>query len=200
MKTWAIVVAALAALVTTTVAGRADALEVGFKGMFAFGGEASIEDQGAEADDDMEATAGFGLYGTYGLFRYLDIGAQVAFLWYETEAMDDNDQDANTAIDIGALVKPKFPLLGGKLDIYVAVPIGLSIFVPSSDTDDVIKTGVGMHVGVLPGVAYRFWKGLGAFAELGWSFHLGKHDKKGGGDYEYSFSQFALNLGVSYEF
>jgi hypothetical protein len=203
VKPFAFLLGALTlAAVLLAPARNAAAIEVGLKGMFGFGGEMKIDDNGVDTDDDMEPTAGLGLYGSYELLPFLDVGAQAAFLWYQTEGGDDANLDPPVAIDLGVLLRPEWTFLGGKLDVYAAIPLGISIYVPSDDVENATaaKTGFGIHAGVLPGVTYRFWGGLGAFVEVGWMLHWGKADKKGGGDYSILFNQFAMDFGVSYEF
>jgi hypothetical protein len=204
---WSGVLCGVAALLVSqpSFAALGGKLDVGIKAQFGLGGEYNIEIQNQESDDDAEATVGFALFAQYEVFRYIDIGLLFGFNWLATEGMDDGNVDANAAIDIDALLKLKYPFMDGRFEIYLAVPIGLTIVVPSDDYEKLFnvkpETGIGMNVSVLPGISYRFWGGLGAFLELGWVFRMAKHGFKGAdAELEFNVSQFALNFGLTYTF
>ncbi|MBT9560105.1 MAG: hypothetical protein IV100_29020 [Myxococcales bacterium] len=203
--------ARLATLFTSTIlassvasAGPYDGFRLGFLGSFGFGGETEAKATGGlKADSDNEATAGFVITGQYPIWTYITVGLEFGVLFTKTEAMDRLDQDRNALIDIAPVIEGKYPLLGGRLEPFLKMPFGLSIYVPSDDLKDV-STGVGWTVGLMAGARYFVWSGLAVEAELGWQGHGGSYDYEAQGfekvEYDYEGHQFQLRFGVLWSF
>lgn len=187
-----------------------DPIRLGLKLHLGGGGNMEADWDGAggmdwNQDDDMEVTVGFALFGEYSILRYFSIGLDLGFYWFATDEMEDNNTDRNAWIDFSPVFKGRYPLLDNKLELYAKFLVGLTITVPSDDSEDDygLETGAGWNVGLHFGASYEFYEGLGAFAEIGWLGHGGKSDfdgfvPLGDGDVKYETHQFALNLGVFY--
>lgn len=180
-------------------------LDLGLKGAFGFAGDTDLEfSQLGDFNLDLKPTAGFAVYATWEVLRYLDVGGMFACGFWKDDT-NDASNDRNTIIDIDLLIKGKIPFLDDALHLYLALPVGLSINVPASDLDKVyerVDTGVGVNLSVLAGVSWVFWKGLGAFVELGYMFHYSRQDIKPfifpENDVEGYSHEMAFNFGLFY--
>ncbi|MBI5487523.1 MAG: hypothetical protein HY905_09335 [Deltaproteobacteria bacterium] len=162
--------------------------------------------QGGDNGVDLEATGGFGVGVDYSVWDYIDVGGRFGFLWVATEPMDRANIDRNADIDIDALIKGQYPFFDGQMEVYLAMPIGLTIGVLSDEAEQAAfgtgdyDTPVGMNVGLFAGYSYAFLAYLGAFVEFGWQLHWLKTNVPGGptGDakYESTYNQVGLNFGV----
>lgn len=199
----------LAALLVTTsaAAGPYDGFRLGVLGSFGFGGKTETKQPGLpSARSDNQATVGFVLNGAYPLWNYLSLGLEFGVLFTKTDAQDRADFRRNTVLDIAPVVEGKFPLLGGRLEPFLKLPFGLSIFVPGKDADDAgYRTGVGWTVGLMGGARYFVWRGLAVEAEMGWQGHGGSYDfedPQGGQKVEidYEGHQFQLRFGLLWGF
>jgi hypothetical protein len=192
-----------AVLVSTAAsAGPYDGFRLGFLGSFGFGGETETKSTGIKADLDNEATAGFVITGQYPIWTYITVGLEFGVLFTKTEAMDRADLDRNTIIDIAPVIEGKYPLLGGRLEPFLKMPFGLSIFVPSDDFKN-LSTGVGWTVGLMAGARYFVWSGLAVEAELGWQGHGGSYDDDAGfekAEVDFEGHQFQLRFGLLWSF
>jgi hypothetical protein len=194
-----------AVLVSTAAsAGPYDGFRLGFLGSFGFGGETEAKPEGgAKSDSDNEATAGFVITGQYPVWTYITVGLEFGVLFSKTEAMDRADLDRNTIIDIAPVIEGKYPLLGGRLEPFLKMPFGLSIYVPSDDLKD-NSTGIGWNVGLMAGARYFVWRGLAVEAELGWQGHGGSYDFEPQGfpkvEVDFEGHQFQLRFGLLWSF
>lgn len=201
-------------LILVGLAGPAQAqsldgrLEVGLKGAFGFEGDTDLQFRSpvnTDYDFDLDPTVGFAVYATWEVLRYLDVGGMFACGFWRTETMDKAGVDRNTILDIDLLVKGKIPFLDGALHLYLAFPIGLSINVPAADIDKIynqVDTGVGVNLSLLAGASWVFWKGFGAFLELGYMFHYANQDISALGIIEVDVDgyshEMAFNFGLFY--
>ncbi len=193
-------------------AGSASAknLRGGVKMQFGLAGEVAYETNNAENDVDLEATIGFAPFIEYKLHKYISVGGLFGVNFWLDENMDAGNLDRNTLLDIDALVRVHYPFLKGKMELYVALPVGLTVSIPSDEVEDgykaagqELKTGIGANVSLLAGVAYTVWRQLDLFLELGWVLHYAKHDIEANGqtfDHEGLMNQMALNFGGAWRF
>ena len=140
------------------------------------------------------------LAAEYAFLKYAAAGLELGVLFAKTDAMDDADQDRGTIVDVNLVLEGHYPYLAGKGEVYVKMPLGLAIAVPSNDLDDEYETGTGWTVGLLFGNRYFFWGGLGCEFELGWQGHGVGGDRKTVGEFESTSHQFQLRLGLIYGF
>jgi hypothetical protein len=189
---------ALVMVAAPAQARRGDGFRAGLLGSFGFGGEGESEFAGFKSASDNEATAGFVLFGEYPIMQYFAAGFEFGFLTFETEAMDAANQDRNKVLDFAPVLKPRFQYMGGAGEVFLKVPVGLSIVTPNDDVGS--ETGIGWTAGVLVGTSYFVYSGLALDLEMGWQGHGGTADLKGGGEVDYSTHQFQLRLGAMWEF
>ena len=197
-----------AAILAWGAPASAGHLDISGYGTFGFGGEAETEGPAGYSDTgaDLEATAGFGFGVDYSVWDYIDVGGRIAFAWYATESMDNNNIDRNAYVDIMALVKGQYPFFDGAMEVYVAFPIGFTTSILSDEFENAVFPGqspdapIGMNAGLYGGFSYAFLDFLGAFIELGWQMHWIKTSVSGGFagdlDYETTAHQFGLQTGV----
>ena len=189
---------------TAANAGPYDGFRLGFLGSFGFGGETETKfDASVKSDSDNEATAGFVITGQYPVWTYVTVGLEFGVLFSKTERMDHANLDRNSIIDISPVIEGKYPLLGGRLEPFIKMPFGLSIFVPSDDLKE-NSTGIGWNVGLMAGARYVVWRGLAVEAELGWQGHGGPYDEEREGykkrEADFESHQLQLRFGMLWSF
>jgi hypothetical protein len=159
-----------------------------FGGLFGFAGRQDLtfevqRNDGATGSIDVSSsqkvTYGFDLGATFFAIPFFDLGAEVRLSWAKAGAIDDDGGSglAGMSVDTGRTllvdldVKPRlrFDLLHGKLELYVAVPVGLTI--PSRPKADELDTSLGWNIGVGPGVTYFLSEHVGLDLELMFLFH-----------------------------
>jgi hypothetical protein len=179
-------------------------LRLNLMGEFGFGGEFDTDKQG---DSDARASAGFGAYGVYPLFQYFSVGLNVGFMWNQSKAYDDLDYDKSLWVDISPALIGRVVFAGGRAEANVTIPIGLTVSVPGSKTNDFYETGVGWNAGVLVGIDYLVASKFNVGAKLGWQGHGARNEGKSAGnglgdyaDLDYSVHQFALWFGAGWTF
>jgi hypothetical protein len=186
-------VALLVALPSVATAGR-----LGFQGMFGFGGDLELESNAGRGKQDARATFGLGAFYEFEFWSYFHFGLNAHFLWFNGADLDRAEIGRSMFIDIAPFLKPRYPLFGGSGEVYLKVPIGLAIVVPSSDLKDA-STGTGVAAGALLGFGYQLFGTVGLHAEMGWTGHYTTVDV-GNGKVDANLSQFALNFGASLSF
>ena len=180
-----------------------DSIRIGLKGAFGFGGRASATVDGytGRLKDDLEPTTGFALYGEYPLHRYLHVGLQTAFGWSIGESADDANGDRTFVTDISPFAKARLPLLNDKLELFVLVPIGLSISVPpdaAAPYVGTVDTGVGWNAGIQFGTTYFIHDGFGVSFEIGWQGRGTTNGTQANADMTTTTHQFEMNFGIFY--
>jgi hypothetical protein len=193
----------LSCLASTAHAGDPErGFRLGATGSFGFGGKVEVEvDNGGTFKDDLEATVGFGLFGTYPVHRHFHIGLRTTFGWVTSEDTDTANGDSTMVIDISPVLKARVPLMHDKLELYAIFPIGLTISVPPDDSAlGTLDTGVGWNVGLQFGASYLVTDAIGLLAEIGWQGRSATNSTSSGTDLTFTMHQFALNFGAYYVF
>lgn len=134
----------------------------------------SLADLGLTDSDTqhkLATTLGFQLGGSY-VWRFLGIGPELRMSWLKIKpdaTLDTSGQDRDKLIDL--LIKPRgrYRFNALPLEIYLAVPVGLSI--PRFQKSEGTSFRVGPTVGMLAGATYFFLRHLGANLELGGQWH-----------------------------
>jgi hypothetical protein len=181
-------------------------IRAGFKTVLDVGGEADFDGLGNIPDEDLEPTLGFAFFGTYQLLQYVHVGMLIGFGWLQTDWMEDHNIDRNFYMDISPMIMGAYPLLGGDLEIFAMLPIGLTISVFSDELEDEyninVETGVGWNVALMFGASYRVWEALRVMLEMGWQGRGAEHDIDNafGIDFDVSTHQFGIRLGAIWEF
>jgi hypothetical protein len=157
-----------------------------------------------QAGQELDVTAGLNLYALYEVLKYLDVGGKFNFVFWRTDNMRKAAIDRMAWIEFDAVVRGKYGFLNDKLYIYLAMPIGLTISVPNKDFKNRaiagVKTGAGVNLSLVTGINYQFWKGLGAFFDLGWVFHYTNNKGPNNLEIEGTANQMSLNFGAFYRF
>ncbi|NOZ00600.1 MAG: outer membrane beta-barrel protein [Deltaproteobacteria bacterium] len=189
-------------------------LQVGGNVGLAFAGDTLIKQNGTDIrkiffgyDTDLDVTAGMNFHAVYEVFKYIDVGGQFNFMFFRDKQMKKAGDTRNSLVEFNFIVRGKYGFLNDALHIYLSFPIGLSISIPSKDTKNnfknaniTIKTGAGVNLSVLAGIDYAFWKGLGAFFEMGYRFVYINNKADPNLEYEQLMSQMAMNFGMFYRF
>lgn len=205
MGTWIRTSTILLVILIPAVAfgGYGSGFRMGLMGNFGFGGEYRYETTGfADSKDDADPSAGLTVFGEYPVGRYLVPGLQFGFLSIQSDSGDTLNLDRSTYIDISPAIKGRYQFARNHGEVYVSVPVGLTIGVPSSDVEKSqnVETAVGWNAGVLAGANYNVWSRLGIIVELGWQGHGVSHSRTVGGDTMVTVHQFALRTGFLWAF
>jgi len=151
-----------------------------------FGGDADLDGDG-EFGGDLETTVG----GQFGLeqviARHLSIGAEVrigAVKW-------NNSADRSKVIDLDFKPRLRFPLRNTPLELYLTMPVGLTVprlgDVETGDTDG----KVGWNIGAGAGLHVLLTDHFGVNVEPIWLMH--RFTVEGGGDEnDLTVKQFSL--------
>lgn len=203
-------IVAVATLSTTLVASPAFAAgpRAGFNAALAFAGKLDVKTTGfADTDDDLEVTAGFSFFGYWPVLRNLHLGAEMAFQWWKGELQDNANFDANMAMDISVLIKGRIPFASERAEVYLVVPFGYSLNVPSDDVQkksqfQSIETGHGFNYGIRAGAGYRVWRGLWLNLEMGWGGRKSNHSFKNfpTTETDFTMNQMVFRFGSAWEF
>jgi hypothetical protein len=197
-----IALVALCALATPASAQRFDEPYLAAKLMLGFGGELQLEEDGTVLVDYDEADAdpayGVGLMGMNPLLGILGLGAQVSLMSWGADTPGDDPH--HLFLDLSVIPQVNFSI--AIIELYLNVPIGLTVNFPDDEelggTGVEVSTGTGMHIGIMVGARLGLG-GFGLLAEVGYMNRNFSHDFEGPlGDVEidYTLEQAALNLGV----
>ncbi|QDG51027.1 hypothetical protein FIV42_09870 [Persicimonas caeni] len=182
--------------------------------MFGLGGELEAElsipelDGSGDIESDMLTTLGGFLQYEAPVHPYVLLGARGAFGAFIAEMQDDDDYARDLMFNFDAVAKLRYPFLTAPGELYVGLPVGLSVIVPSEDWEDQdgfeAETGVSWNMGVVGGLNYLLFEQFGLFVEGGWMLQNvaleGDVTTSYGtfkGEFEGSFSQFGLTAGVT---
>ena len=211
-------IAVLGTLLSLVGAREAGAFEesfrVGVTGAFGFGSKVRYDsDEGNHPKEDALVTAGFALLGEYPILRalvgpesdFFRIGATVQFLFWGEKDWTDHDVSRAAWIDVDLWLKGRYAFLEDRLEVYLAIPVGLTIGVLDDEAYEPVYGAAlrspvaGWNIGLLVGTSYRFWKGLGAMLHLGFRYHWLKSEANDIG-YALEVPEFALDVGMFYAF
>lgn len=186
----------------TAEASYGDGFRLGLLTSIGAGGETETESGGGVSASDNRATAGFVVTGEVPVIRYLAVGLDFGVLFGETDGMHVADIDRTAILDITPVLKGMVPYQGGRGEVFLKVPVGLSVAIPSRDLEQAtgLETGVGWTAAVLAGTQYFVWDDLALQLELGWQGHGSNADLAFGGDATSTTHQFQLRFGAVWEF
>ena len=128
----------------------------------ALGGELKGED--ADEGADLDPTIGFPTLGAdYVMHEYFSIGGEMRFLFWKVDGADDR----NLFWDIAVKPRGRYAFSNIPLEVYGALPIGLTV--PGLQDDAEGK--IGWNIGLVGGANWFFNERMGVNAEIGWLFH-----------------------------
>ena len=96
-------------------------------------GETSAEFDGEEAN--MQVSYGLFLQYEYVPIKYLAVGLRPTFLAYQTKGESENELGRNYAVNFDLLLQLQLPFGDDDL-VYVALPVGPALTIPSNDYED----------------------------------------------------------------
>jgi hypothetical protein len=187
--------------------------------MLGLGGDvdASVGNSNTSASSDAELTFGGGFGYMVPLHRYFVLGGQLSVQSWQSKAGDNANADRNVMGDLTLVPQGRLPLTHD-IELYVAVPIGLSLdFLSRSQvTAGVggiggasvdVDPALGFTVSFMAGARFALADSFGLLAELGYSLHSFSHSVTGtvnvlgasagaSTDLDIDIGQFALNAGV----
>lgn len=189
-----------------------DAMRIAAYGVLGFGGESEINAEGPDTpaqDSDMLTTFGLGGHVDFPLHRNFVLGVGPALMWVNDEADEDLDVGRSMLLEADVIAKVRHPFASGSstVEVYAAVPVGLSLMFLSDDiTDPLDGTGVdittpfGFNFGIVGGAQVLFSDGWGLIGQLGYRYHALSYALEASGtsdvDLELSYGQFQMNAGV----
>jgi hypothetical protein len=184
--------------------GRRDPGNVRFFGglWLGFGGDLELEVDalGNNLDFDAELTTTIGgqLGVDFVLHRHVALGLGYRIGAFNTEQGDDDDVDRSKLHDIVLMPRVRYPLAGFPLELYLSVPVGLTIARLSDELPGVdnIDERVGWNLGVGVGATYFVVPQFGVNLEPVWLMHQFKADGPFGVDGTYTAKQFNLLLNL----
>lgn len=172
--------------------------------MLGLGGEAEV----AALESDLLATWGAGLQYMHPLHRNFALGGAFSVQSWQTEAGDDADLDRNVLADLVLVPAAKLPL-NGDVELYLAVPLGVSVDFLGEDQVGGASLGAeidaapGFTLGLLFGARFALSSSAGLLAEVGYTVHAYEHEGTAfagalaaSGNFDVDLGQFALNVGV----
>jgi hypothetical protein len=177
------------------------------RGLVTAGGEARLEIDDNSAEDDLLIGFGGAAELEVPVLRYLSVAGGATVTAWQAD-IEDDDAARNVVIDVDFTPRLRAPIGDeGRVVLYLAVPIGLAINIPSSDYADAIdgiggelSNGVGLHVGGRAGGQFFVTERFGFVAEAGVDFRAMSHRIEGplGGDERFmlKMAHFTGQLGV----
>jgi hypothetical protein len=170
------------------------------RGLVTAGGQATVNLDGDDnqAEDDLVVGYGGGAEIEFPVGRYITLGGGANLTAWQAD-IEDDDAKRNFVIDADFTPRFRIPLGDrGRGALYLGVPVGLAINIPSDDYADAIEglggslsNGVGLHVGGRVGGQVFVTERFGFVAEAGVDFRTMSHRLEGplGGD-----ERFMLNM------
>jgi hypothetical protein len=138
-----------------------------------FGGNlhTEIDDTGFDGDDDMLATIGLQGGADYILMDYFAVGGELRLAWLNSETRDDGDIGRDLFIDIAVKPRGRYAFNNIPLEVYGAMPLGITFIATNGDIDDNtngdVSQGPGFNLGFLAGATYFFTDHMGINGEMG---------------------------------
>lgn len=177
------------------------------RGLVTAGGEARLEIDDNSAEDDLLVGFGGAAELEVPVLRYLSVAGGATVTAWQAD-IEDDDAARNVVVDVDFTPRLRAPIGDqGRVVLYLAVPIGLAINIPSSDYADAVEgiggelsNGVGLHVGGRAGGQFFVSDRFGFVAEAGVDFRAMSHRIEGplGGDDRFmlKMAHFTGQLGI----
>ncbi len=206
-------VASLAASIAFSADASAET-RLGVFGSVGFGGEVDAEGEpdffaAVESEDkqDLDPTLGVGVSYDAALAKILSAGILLRFFKWEADryGWETAGDNAGVGLDISFLPRLRFP--ARKLEIYGALPVGLTLASKEENTigvDVEYDLGVGYNLGLFGGVQFPIDRDMAVFGELGWQFRSlttdGNAEANENLDAElrWDTGQFTINAGLAF--
>jgi hypothetical protein len=177
------------------------------RGLVTAGGQASLNVDDNQAEDDLVVGYGGAAEIEFPVGRYISLGAGGTLTAWQAD-IEDDDTKRNFVIDVDFVPRVRLPLGDrGRGVLYLGVPIGLAIDIPSDDYADAVEgiggelsNGVGLHVGGRLGGQVFVTRSFGFVGDVGVDFRTMRHRVEGplGGDehFRLNMAHFTAQLGI----
>jgi hypothetical protein len=146
-------------------------------------------------EDDMLPAFGGALWYDHPLHTYFALGGLVSYARWITDGSNTVGHEGNNLIDISLVPRVRYPL-EDRVELYLALPVGLAIDAASGDpygTDD--DTGLGFNFSALFGGQLAVTEGFGIVGEMGYGIHSVSHSFAGT-DVDVDLQQFQVTAGI----
>lgn len=164
--------------------GSRDEAYFALKLMLGLAGDASVDYGNASSNDDLKLTYGGGLAYMVPLHRYFALGGQLAIQSWQTKGGDNLNTDRNVMGDLALVPQGRLPLTHD-IELYIALPLGLSLDILNGASYDLLGLGLvqfdadnalGFTVSLLFGARFALSDNFGLLAEVGYTRHDFSHD------------------------
>lgn len=162
-----------------------------------FGGELEIDGAGPlDLKSDLTTSIG-GQFGVDAVvLSLLALGGEVRIVGWNTEVADNAGADRSKLIDVDFKPRLRFPLVNDRLEVYGALPIGLTIPLLADDIGGDANEGldgtVGWNLGVGGGMTFFVTPRFGLNVEPMYVMRWFGVEGQGGGDADVTMKQFTL--------
>jgi hypothetical protein len=139
---------------------------------------------GFNGSSSLDPTVGLQFGADYVLHKYFSIGGETRFLWWKADVASDR----NFLWDLDVKPRGRYAFDNIPLEVYGALPIGLSVAGLSGE----LEGGAGFNVGLVGGANWFFTSKMAINAEIGWQFHRFSASVRGIDAGNYKMNQFLL--------
>lgn len=163
-------------------------------------------------DLDMANTWGGMLHYDTNPYQFFALGSRINIVGFSDQDRADDNWSRNTAIDLDLSPRLRFDLPKAPIELYLAVPFGVSILNASEDWKDEgnldFGWGYGFNISALLGAIFEINNSFGVFVEAGWTMRTINFDGEvasgpaSGTDVSLNgdINQFGGNLGMMLSF
>jgi hypothetical protein len=147
--------------------------------------------------ESLGSTLGFNIRGDAPIASYVLLGPMLQLGAWSPDVTPE--PSTNYYVDLALLLRVRAPITTSRFNyqLWLGMPIGVTVDVLGGDIPDVSGLGLGWNIGVLGGAAVHFTPKFGLFAEVGWQQHKLSHSADVGQDLDFELQQWCLNLGIA---
>jgi hypothetical protein len=131
------------------------------------------DDSEYEEDTDLENTIGFQAGATYAL-PFFALGGEVRLNAMKIDGLSDRLK----IWDFAFKPRARFELPTLPLEVYGALPVGLSVLQESESESNYVEKDLGANLGIMFGATYYVSEKVGINAEMGWQMHFFKNEEE----------------------
>lgn len=161
---------------------------------FHLGLPGKVDQDGRE--QELGTTLGFNVRGDAPVASYVLLGPMLQLGAWSPDTTPETGN--NYYVDLDLVLRLRAPITTAKFNyqLWVGMPIGLTIDVLGDEVPNVSPLGLGWNIGVLFGGAVHFTPKFGLFTEAGFLQHKLSHSAEIGPDLDFALRQWCLNLGI----
>jgi hypothetical protein len=161
---------------------------------FHLGLPGNMDQDGVERD--LGSTYGFNIRGDAPVASYVLLGPMLQLGAWSPDTTPETGN--NYYVDLDLVIRLRVPITTSTFNyqLWVGMPIGVTIDVLGDDVANVAGAGLGWNIGALFGGAVHFTPKFGLFSEAGYLQHKLSHSAELGPDLDFALRQWCLNLGI----